>query len=381
MNSTQVRPPVNAGLWLQCAALAGLFLLIFGTTMPALYHDWRTFDTFSHGLLVPFISAYLIWQKKSELLALPIRSSPWGATLIFPAVILAIVGAAVGDSFTERVGMVLCVAGLVWTLFGSQIFKHLAFPVAYLFLMIPLPYVVVKEVAYQLRIVDAALAAPVLRMLGVPVYREAYYLHLPDITLEVADLCSGISSVFALLALGAAYVYLLPLRPRWKTLAVISTFPFAAFINLLRIVLTAALAYYVSPAVLGVLVHKMTGTITFFIALFLFIALVEILLRRFGRRQDAKVAPAGASGRNDPAFQASEKSWKAFGYAMVLMTLAVYFTFNIKTQADAGLLTPLDSISPRIGAFEARDEKVEGIYKDPSAERELTRRYVAPSGG
>jgi EpsI family protein len=377
----QATPGVNGVFWLQGALLAGLFFSIFGSTMPPLYHDWRTFDTFSHGMLVPLISAYLAWQKRAQLRATPIQPSLWGITLIAPAVALAVVGSAVGDSFTERIAMVLCFAGLVWTLFGTAIFQRAGFALAYLFLMIPLPYVVVKEVAYHLRIVNAAMAAPMLRLLAVPVYRDGYFLHLPDITLEVADLCSGISSVFSLLALGAAYVYSVALRPAWKIVAVASTFPFAALINLFRIILTAALAYYVSPAVLGVLVHQMTGTITFFIALILFIALIEILQRRFARRIAApSMQPSSAAEIANSTVPASGKSWSAVGAALAVMIAGGYFTLNVRAQADIGLAAPLDTIPLAIGRFEAAEKNTEGFYKDANAERDLTRKYAAALG-
>ena len=286
-------PPMELSLAWQGGALLICFVLIFGSAIVPLYNDWRTFDTFSHGLLIPFIAGYMIWQKRQQLAGAFVAPTLWALVLLLPAVMLGLVGKIIGDAFSERVGLVLCLSGIVWLLLGWQWFKRLSFPLAYLFLMIPLPYAAVKEVAYHLRILNAALAAPALRVLGIPVYRDAYYLHLPDITLEVADLCSGISSVFALFALGAAYIYFTPLRPKWKLAALLSTVPFAAFINLLRIILTAALAYYVSPAVLGMLIHELTGTITFFIALLLFIALCEFFQRRFDRTQPPNDQPQG----------------------------------------------------------------------------------------
>lgn len=383
INGAQLRPNFDTALALQAGLLLICFLLIFGPTIPPLYHDWVTFETFSHGLLVPFISAYMIWQKRSQLLATPVSPSCRGVLLIIPAVLLGVIGKAVGDGFTERVALVFCLSGIVWLVFGWEVFKRLSFPLAYLFLMIPFPYVVVKEVAYQLRIIDAALAAPVLRLLGVPVYREAYYLHLPGITLEVADLCSGISSVFALLALGAAYVYFSPLRPAWKAFVVMSTFPFATAINLLRIVLTAALAYYITPAVLGVLVHKSTGTITFFIALFLFISLNEFLQRRYLRKVAASGAKgAGALGSRAESSRAivEQRSWLPTACGIAVLIPAVYFSFNLKAQADVRLPVALASVPLRLGSFQALEDKTTGTYRDPDAENELSRKYAAPSG-
>jgi EpsI family protein len=374
--------PAVSLIW-QASALFICFLAIFGPTMPPMYSDWRTFDTFSHGLLVPFIAAYMLWQKRAELSQTIVAPSPWGVTLLIPAVLLGLLGKVIGDNFTERIGLVLSAAGLVWLILGWEWFKRASFPLAYLFLMIPLPYAVVKEVAHHLRILDAALAAPALRALGVPVYRDSYYLHLPDITLEVADLCSGISSVFALFALGAAYVYFSPLRPREKLLALMSTVPFAALINLLRIILTAALAYHVSPVVLGMLIHEMTGTITFFIALLLFIALTEFLHRKLIRSTPRTVNPIADASGDCPAAMTTlveNKSWRPFAAGMAVLIPAVFLAFGLKAEGSIPLIQELATVRSEIAGFQGSEMSEKEAYRDPNAEKELIRRYVGPSG-
>ncbi len=373
----------NSPLVLQGGILLVCYFLLFGPAMPALYNDWFQFKQFSHGLLVPFISGYMAWQGRKELQATPVSSSAWGALIIFSAIGLALVGQAIGDAFTERVGMVLCLSGLVWLLFGRQIFKRLSFPLSYLLLMIPLPYVIVNEVAFQLRIIDAAVAAPVLRLLGVPVFRDNYFLHLPDVTLEVADLCSGISSVFSLFALGGAYVSFTPMRPKLKLLAVLSTVPFAVVINLLRIIITAALSYYVSLSVLNMLIHELTGTITFFIALALFIALCEFLQRRFLIK-----APDSAQqrfGENEADGEtrlvlpvAIKRSWQPALLGMALLIPAVYLSVNTTAQTQKSLSNELSSVGTQLVGYQVDDSMGAGFYKDPGADVELSKVYSGP---
>ncbi len=366
--------------WLQAGLLSAIFLLLFAPALPSLYNDWFEFKQFSHGLLVPFISAYLIWQRKSELSAIPIRSCSWGLTVVLPALLLALIGKTIGDAFSERIAMVLCLNGLVWLLLGWQFYKRVSFAFIYLFLMIPLPYLVVKEVAYQLRIVDAVLAAPALRLLGVPVFRESYYLHLPEVTLEVADLCSGINSIFSLFALGGAYVYFTPMRGSLKLLAVLSTFPFSIVINLLRIIVTAALSYYVSLSALNMLIHELTGTITFFIALVLFILLCEHLQRRFATVivGPSRAAPSRSTAQDIAATQpalAAENSWLPSILAMVVLLAAVYLANNLSSQQQLRLTTELASVAPKAAGYRAADSLESGFYKDSNAEVQLSRTY------
>jgi len=380
LSGERFKSNVNIPLLLQGGVLLGLFLWLFGLAVPALYHDWFEFTSFSHGLLVPFISGYLAWQRRKELRATPANSSAWGALLIFPAIGLALVGKAIGDAFTERVGMVLCLSGLVWLLFGWQIFKRLIFPLGYLLLMIPLPYVIVNEVAFQLRIIDAVVAAPMLRLLGVPVYRDNYFLHLPDVTLEVADLCSGISSIFSLFALGGAYVFFSPMRPKLKLLAVLSTIPFAVIINLLRIILTAALSYYVSLSVLNMLIHELTGTITFFIALTLFIVLCEFLQRRFLLKAAEPAQPsiersAVVEETRSMSPVTSKRSWQPTLLGMALLLLAVFLSANLTAQSEKSLLNELSSIATQLLSYQVDESKGAGFYKDPGADVDLSKIY------
>jgi len=383
LNSSPLQPILNYPLLWQAGSLAACFFLLFAPTFPPLFKDWLEFGTFSHGLLVPFISVYLAWQRKDLLRVTPVRSSYGGLLLIVPALFTALIGKAIGDAFFERVAMVLCFGGMVWLLFGWQIVKTLSFPLTYLLLMIPFPYIVVKEVAFQLRILNAAAAAPVLRLLGVPVYRDSYFLHLPDVTLEVADLCSGISSVFALFALGGAYVFFTPMRPALKFVAVLSTLPFAVLINLFRIVLTAALSYYISLAVLGVLIHELTGTITFFIALTLFILLCEFFQRRF--LSSANVRPVSVKdGLNDlqslPALSVEKPSWLPSVWAIAVLMPAIYLAWNVSSQREMGLSTEFASLAPRVMGFESAATGKDGFYKDPAAEFDLSRIYSSATG-
>ena len=380
LGASRLNRDLNPQFWLQAGLLSVIFALLFAPTLPSLYNDWFEFKQFSHGLLVPFISGYLIWQRKSELRTTPIRPSSWGLVVVLPALLVALIGKAVGDAFSERIGMVLGLNGLVWLLFGWQFYKRVCFAFLYLFLMIPLPYLVVKEVAYQLRIANAVVAAPVLRLLGVPVYRESYYLHLPEITLEVADLCSGINSVFSLFALGGAYVYFTPMRSRLKLLAVLSTFPFAVGINFLRIILTAALSYYVSLSVLNMLIHELTGMITFLIALTLFILLCEFLQRRFTTvivdpSQAASVRSSTLNTATVQSVLAAKKSWLPSILAMVVLLAAVYLANNLSSQQQLRLSMELASVAPKAAGYQVADSLEAGFYKDPNAEIQLSRTY------
>jgi exosortase len=146
--------------------------------------------------------------------------------------------------------------------------------------MIPLPYLALKAARYESRLFEAGVTAAALRGLGVPIHQEGVMLRLPSVTLEVADSCSGIHAVAALVALGAAYALIQP-RPTWMrvTLALAAA-PLGLISNVLRLVLTAVGAHYLGPITLTGVFHRFGGTVVFISTVVLLVGLDRLLLRK-----------------------------------------------------------------------------------------------------
>jgi EpsI family protein len=151
-------------------------------------------------------------------------------------------------------------------------------------------------------------------------------------------------------------------------------------INLLRIVLTAALSYYVSLSVLNLMIHELTGMITFFIALALFILLCEFLQRRFAV---AIVDPAQAPLAKSPAqnisapelAKAAKKSWLPSILAAAVLLAAVFLANNLSSQQQMRLATELVSAAPQPAGYQATDSLESGFYKNANAEIQFSRTY------
>ena len=175
--------------------------------------------------------------------------------------------------------MVLTLGALTQIIFGTYAAQALAFPLSYLFLMIPIPYLFVNEVINWLMFFDAAQAAKIVQLFGVPVFLESNFIHLPNIVLEVADSCSGIASVLALLVLSLAYAHMLPVSPVLRLVVVASAVPIAVFANVFRIIITVLLAYNFGPVMMDSLFHQFAGIFNFMLSIVL-LALVGEVLRR-----------------------------------------------------------------------------------------------------
>jgi len=149
--------------------------------------------------------------------------------------------------------------------------------------MIPLPYLTLKALTYQSRLFDAGLTATALGWLGVPVLRDGVMLQLPNMMLEVADDCSSVPAIAALLALGAAYAQL-QARPTWlRAVLTLAAAPLGLLSNIVRLILTSLGAYYLGPIALNNVIHKFNGT-TVFLATVVLLVVLDALLTRIWRR-------------------------------------------------------------------------------------------------
>ena len=359
--------------WLQGISIGLLFILFYGTIIPQLVSEWYEHSTFSYGFLVPVITGYLVWQRWPELRAIPVAGTLWAGIPLLMAVFLGLVGQGIGDTFSMRVSMILALASTLWLLLGREFLKALLFPVFYLGLMIPVPYVLIKDLTYYLRYSDATHAATALQLLGIPVYRESYFLHIPNMSLEVADVCSGVSSVFALFALGVIYAYFLPIRFHLKILLVACTFPFAITANLFRIIITAVLAYNFGSVVFQSLFHGFSGMATFLLALVMLILTGEVLRKRYFHPFHMEARQRVSAGA-DPSRDKGLK-WGSFAAAALIFASAFYAAGQLDAGQVGRLRSDLSGLT-NIGSYTARGSQLQDGYEDASAESSLSQVFV-----
>jgi exosortase len=192
-----------------------------------------------------------------------------------------------------RVAFPVTLIGLVILLLGLPIFRILAFPLCFLFLMVPLPQSLVNVIAFPLQLFAADLAVQILHLLDMPVLREGNIIHLPNTQLFVAEACSGLRSLMALGTLGVVFAYFF--RKTWgeRLVLVASTLPIAVLVNSFRVVLTAALTYRYGEGMAEGVIHQTEGFFTFGLAFGLLLVEARLLAWLWPRR--APRADAGAA--------------------------------------------------------------------------------------
>ena len=264
--------------------LGALFLAVYGPLVPGLVRDWLSHPMLSQGFAIPVIAAVLVWMRRRALTGLPVRPSGVGLGLLAAALLLSTLGEAGGEPFLTRLSLVPALLGLVWAMAGWPVAKAVIFPIGYLIFMVPPPYVALKTAMVQSREIDATMAAWVLQAAGVPVFREANFLHLPNMVLEVADPCSSVIAIAALSALAGAYAYVTQERVALRVLLFASAFPLAVVSNIVRIVVLSAGVYHVGPAMLSYITEQTYGVINFLVFSFLLVAVDRALAALFPRR-------------------------------------------------------------------------------------------------
>jgi len=169
--------------------------------------------------------------------------------------------------------------GAVLFLFGWQRLLVLAFPLAFLLLMIPLPALIFNQIAFPLQLLASQAGEVTLRSVDIPVLREGNVLILATTKLEVAEACSGIRSLVSLLTLGIMIGYFTDRRAWVRCLIAISTIPIAVITNGARVAGTGMAAHRFGPAAAEGFFHEFSGWIIFLLAFVLMMALQRIIVR------------------------------------------------------------------------------------------------------
>src|SRR5581483_503055 len=191
-----------------------------------------------HGFLVPVVAAIIIWQRRADLAKTEIRPNWWGLVVVILGACQMIVGTLGVELFTSRTAFIVTIIGAVWFLGGTELLKKLIFPLALLFLMVPIPTVVYNALTFKMQLLASRLADGALDVLSVPVLREGNVLEVPGMRLSAVEACSGIRSLLTLTFLSLVYGYFFEKRIYLRILLFVSTVPIAIVANASRVTAT-----------------------------------------------------------------------------------------------------------------------------------------------
>ncbi len=277
--------------------LVGVLILLYASVLKLLVYQWYIDPDYSHGFLVPVLSAFLIWQRRDKLREIPFQPSPWGMVIVAGSLGLLFLGSLGAELSMARLSMLGTICGLIVYFAGSKFLRAMAFPLAFLLFAIPIPTVVYNSIVFPLQFIASRFAVRFLEIINLfPVMREGNVLVLPHMHLEVVEACSGIRSLMSLLALAAGYGYLVERSIPVRVFLIVAMVPLAIISNGTRVMITALMANYLGPKAAEGFMHEFSGWVIFVVATILFLLLhgaINLVRRKLGwiDKEGAPLAP------------------------------------------------------------------------------------------
>jgi exosortase len=308
----------------QPLTIAVALAFVYFTVLLKLGGDWWNDENYSHGLLIPFVIGYILWQERERFIEA--RTQPavwWGAIGVGLSLLLLWAGTAGAELFVQRVSLVLMVASVVIYFWGFRLLGLIAVPLSLLILSIPIPQIIFNRIAFPLQLFASRCAVAAMSFFGIPVLRQGNIIELMPLgasepkRLAVVEACSGIRSLMTLVTLAVVYAYLTKpkdgqdnddqgpdqelRRPRsqhsvvgflnrftfWRSLIlVVAAVPIAILTNALRVSGTGVLAHYYGTRVADGFFHSFSGWVIYIAAAVLLFATGWMLDRfaGFGRK-------------------------------------------------------------------------------------------------
>ena len=246
--------------------LVALLGYMYADSLVFLFGQWSS-DDYGHGIFVPFISAFLVWQNRHRLRWQRLAPSWLGPLVVLVALFLYTAGNLATLYVISHLSLWLLIIGLVLSFLGLNGLREMAFPLAYLLTAIPLPVFLYNTLSSQLQLWSSALGVGVLQFIGVTAFREGNVIDLGPVQLQVAEACSGIRYLFPLTSLALLCAYFFRDRMWKRILLVLSALPISVLVNGLRIGVVGILVEWYGPQAAEGFLHLFEGWVLFLFTL------------------------------------------------------------------------------------------------------------------
>ena len=265
-----------------------ILLIVYIPTFVWMWARWFAEESYyGHGILIPFISGYFIWQRRDLLKETKPSSNPaLGISLVIVGLLMHILCAMLKVYFISGFSLLLVLWGLILYFFGAKMVKNLIFPLIFLLAMIPLPLVMISNLTVKLKIFAAHLATFTLNKVGFPSVLDGNIIRMPQSFTVVDSPCSGLRSLISLITLGLIFSYSLKVSYLKKGIILLSSIPIAIATNVMRIAAISIVNDLYGGDVAMGFFHDFTGFMVFFVAFLALFGIGRILEK--GGKSDEK---------------------------------------------------------------------------------------------
>ncbi|NNE62977.1 MAG: exosortase A, partial [Gammaproteobacteria bacterium] len=194
----------NNKVYLQLTLLMIAIPLVFWPDTQTLIEAWQNNHTHSHGFFILPISLWLLYRQRQSISSTETATEAWVLVVLALALSLWFLSFIIGVNVTQQFALVALIPISIWVLFGRKLLAKVIFPMAFLFFMIPVGAFLVPP----LMEITADITVSMIKLSGIPVYRDGLYFSLPSGNWSVVEACSGLNYLVASLTVGMLYAYL-----------------------------------------------------------------------------------------------------------------------------------------------------------------------------
>ena len=274
---------INGGLFLKLAYLiflSSILLYGFKSALLELYSRLVNEERYSHGLIIPFVVVYLIYQKWPLLRQVKFESSWKGVLIVVLAIVVFIVGKMSALWTIVQYSLFFLVIGVLLSYMGWQALKVIIVPLLLLLLSIPLPYFIDVSLTGKFQLLSSKLGVDLVRYCNIPVFLEGNVIDLGVYKLQVIEACSGLNYLYPLMSIGVILAYMYNDRAWKKIVLFLSTIPITILMNSFRIAVIALLVdnYGISMAE-GVL-HDFEGWMVYMVCIGILLLEIKLMSKQ-----------------------------------------------------------------------------------------------------
>ena len=343
----------------------------FSDAFAWMFNSWMNYEEYSHGIMIPAVSLYLIWSRREQLSAHQGSSLALGLAGLVLACAFYILMQLATVHFGVLLAFLLALYSVIYLCVGWQNFKVLMGPLGILLFMLPLPNFITNNLSAELQLISSQLGVAFIRLFDISVYLEGNVIDLGSYKLQVVDACSGLRYLFPLMALGFILVYIAKL-PLWQKIVLfVSTVPITVIMNSLRIGAIGVSVEYWGPEMAEGILHDVEGWFMFMASLAVLLLEMKLLMVFSGRGQsfsDAFSQVGEAIPEGHVAYDLTEQSKRS---ALILLLASAMLATGYLTTvwANSGSETPPQRLSFNhfplfVGDWQGTPGTMEQIYID-----------------
>ena len=366
----------------QIFVLVALFFTAYWVPLRSMAAIWLENEDYSYGFMIPLASAYMLWEKRKSLGAIPVRSAWGGLPVLLLCTLLSLYGILGSSGNISMPSIPVLIVLFTLFCFGVEAVKRLILPLGFLVFMVPLPAVIERYLGLNLKAISTRLGGAFIALCNVPVNVSGNIIDLGAMQLQVVDACSGMRYIFPLLALGILFAHFFE-RVFWKrVVCVLVTIPVGVLFNALRIGLTGVLMDRFGPTIAQGFFHDLEGWVVFVFA-FLMLFAVSRVLRVFppraeiGRQSAIPILDHVPSAVEEP-----RKTTPAFLVSAGLLLAVAALSLSTSSLPPVAITGGIESLPLVIGPWSGNQEIVNPVMvKESGAEQAFSGNFTDRSGG